>query len=202
MYPPPRGSRDCGTPCSGKSMSSSWDGHRERKARSARWMAPHSSADNRRPNSFPDYFPDSFLGRHRSRRARDRPTGLVADIAGRPQAFVGKTEAADVFTKRRDLERVFRATNAGAGNRADTDPLRGLLDRAGFQASDFGLGPPGRALGGLKESAAAARQRYEDEGADEIQTNSARHPTHVRPIYLKTFQHVEFTNFSPCRAEL
>ena len=41
---------------------------------------------------------------------------------------------------------------------------------------DFGLGTPRFALGGLEKSAAATRQRDEDDGADEIQTNSTRHP--------------------------
>jgi hypothetical protein len=67
------------------------------------------------------------------------------------------------------------AAGAGAGNRVDPDHFRAFLHRAGFQACDLGLGPPWFALGGLKKSAAAARQRNKDEGADEIQTNSARH---------------------------
>jgi len=50
------------------------------------------------------------------------------------------------------------------------------MARAGFQACDLGLGPPRFALGGLKKSATATCQRNKDEGADEIQTNSARHP--------------------------
>ena len=72
-------------------------------------------------------------------------------------AFVGKTEGADVFAERSDLERVFRTADAGTGNRADADQFRRLLDRAGLQASDFSLGPPRFALGGLKKSAATAR---------------------------------------------
>ena len=55
------------------------------------------------------------------------------------------------------------------------DAIGAFLDRAGFQACDFGLGPPRFALG-LEKSTAAACQRNKDEGADEIQTNSARHP--------------------------
>jgi hypothetical protein len=51
-----------------------------------------------------------------------------------------------------------------------------LFHRARFQACDFGLGPPRFALRGLKKTATATRQRDKDEGADEIQTNSARHP--------------------------
>jgi hypothetical protein len=66
--------------------------------------------------------------------------------------------------------------DAGAGNRVDPDQFGVLLDGAGLQAGDFGLGPPRFALRGLKKSTAAARQRDKDEGADEIQTNSARHP--------------------------
>jgi hypothetical protein len=46
----------------------------------------------------------------------------------------------------------------------------------GFEACDLGLAPPGFPLGGLKETATTPCQRNEDEGADEIQTNSARHP--------------------------
>ena len=111
----------------------------------------------------------------RRRRLRARPARLIADGAGRPQILVGKSERAAAFAKGRDLERKLRAANAGARNRVDPDQFGGLLDRAGFQACDFGLGPPRFALLGLKKSATTARQRNKDEGADEIQTNSARH---------------------------
>jgi len=53
--------------------------------------------------------------------------------------------------------------------------IKGFLHRAGFQACDFRLGPPRFSLG-LEKSTAAASQRNKDKGADEIQTNSARHP--------------------------
>ena len=69
-----------------------------------------------------------------------------------------------------------RTADAGAGNRLDPHDFKGFLDRAGFQACDLGLGPPRLALGGLEKSAAAACQRDKDEGADEVQTNSTRHP--------------------------
>ena len=95
---------------------------------------------------------------------------------GGRRSFVGKAETAAAFAERCDLERKLRAADAGARNRVDPDQFRALLDRAGLQASDFGLGPPWLALRELKKSAAATRQRDKDEGADEIQTNSARHP--------------------------
>src|SRR5215207_2676518 len=97
------------------------------------------------------------LGRSCRRRARDRPARLIADISGRPQAFVGKTEAGDVFAERRHFQRIFRAAHTGTGDRVDPDQFRALLDRTGLQASDFGLGTPRFALGGLKKSAATTR---------------------------------------------
>ena len=90
-------------------------------------------------------------------------------------SFGRKAEAAVAVAERCDLERILRAAHAGAGNRLDPHHLKAFLDRAGFQACELGLGPPRLALGG-EESAAAACQRYKDEGADEVQTNSARHP--------------------------
>ena len=39
----------------------------------------------------------------------------------------------------------------------DPDQFRAFLDRAGLQASDFGLGTPWFALGGLKKSAPTTR---------------------------------------------
>src|SRR4029078_683763 len=121
-----------------------------------------------------------------------------SDIAGRPQAFVGKAEAGDVVAERRHFQRIFRAAHARPGDRVDPDQFRALLDRAGLQASDFGLGAPWFTLGGLKKYADTHRQRDEDEGADKIQTNSVRHRPHVQPIYLKTLQRIDFTNFLPC----
>ena len=96
-------------------------------------------------------------GRRCRRRARNRPARLIADIAGRPQAFVGKAETGDVVAERRHFQRIFRAAHAGTGDRVDPDQVRALLDRAGLQASDFGLGTPWFALGGLKKSAATTR---------------------------------------------
>ncbi len=112
--------------------------------------------------------------RRRRSRLADRPARLIADIGGRPQILVGETERAAAFTERRDLEGKFRAANAGARNRAHPHQFGVLLDGAGLQACDLGLGPPWLTLFGEK-SATAARQRDKDEGADEIQTNSARH---------------------------
>jgi hypothetical protein len=106
---------------------------------------------------------------------RDWPARLIANVSGRPGYVVGKAEAAAAFAERRDLERIFRAANSGARNRADPDQFGILFDGAGLQARNFRLGPPRFALRG-KKSAAAARQRDKDKGADEIQTNSARHP--------------------------
>ena len=83
---------------------------------------------------------------------RDRPRRLIANACGRPEAVVGKTEAAAAFAERRDLERILRAANAGAGNRVDPDQIGILLDGAGLQAGDFGLGPPRFAFRGLKKS--------------------------------------------------
>jgi hypothetical protein len=40
---------------------------------------------------------------------------------------------------------------------------------------------------------ATTRQRYKDEGADEIQTNSARHAGELQRIYLRTHQRLDFT---------
>jgi hypothetical protein len=109
------------------------------------------------------------------RRRPDRPARLVADIAGRPQ-LVGETETRAALAEGRDFQRKLRATGAGTGNRVNPDQFGGLLDRTGLQACDLGLGPPRFTLGGLKQSAAATRQGDKDEGADEIQTNSTRHP--------------------------
>src|SRR3954452_19674189 len=91
----------------------------------------------------------------RYRREGGRPARLVADTAGRPQ-FISKTKAAAAFAERCDLERVFGAADAGAGNRLHPDQVRGFLDGAGLEARDLGLGPPRFALGGLKKPAAAA----------------------------------------------
>jgi hypothetical protein len=102
------------------------------------------------------------------------PARLITDRGRRAKVVVGKAEAGGVFAERGNLERKICATRAGAGNRIDPDEIRAFLDGAGFQACDFGLGPPRLALLG-KKSAAAPRQRYKDEGADEIPTNSARH---------------------------
>ena len=107
---------------------------------------------------------------------RDRPARLIADGAGRPQIIVGKAETAVALAEGCDLERKLRAANTWARNRVDPDQIGVLFHRAGLQACDFGLGPPRFALLGLKKSATATRQRNKDEGADEIQTNSARHP--------------------------
>src|SRR5688572_27170146 len=93
------------------------------------------------------------LGRRCGRCARDRPARLVADISGGPKALIGKTEAWAALAECRHLERVFRAARAGAGYRADPDQFGRLLDRAGLQTSNFGLGSPRFALGGLKKSA-------------------------------------------------
>jgi hypothetical protein len=93
----------------------------------------------------------------RRRRLRDRPAWLIANTCGRPEAIISKTEAAAAFAERRDLERIFRAANSGAGNRADPDQFGILFDGAGLQAGDLGLGPPRFALRELKESATATR---------------------------------------------
>src|SRR5207302_7758987 len=110
----------------------------------------------------------------------------------RPQIIIGKTERASAFAKRCDLERIIGTAHAGTRDRIDADDFAAFLDRAGFQARDFGLGPPRLAFGGEK-SAAAASQRDKDKGADEIQANSARHPRRFARIYLRTLQHVDFT---------
>src|SRR6185369_8887289 len=101
------------------------------------------------------------------------PAWLIADWSGRPQ-IVSKAERPRTFAKGCHFQRVFRTAHAGAGDRLDADALGAFLDRAGFQACDFGLGSPRFALG-LEKPPAAARQRNKDEGADEIQTNSTRH---------------------------
>src|ERR1700744_3030021 len=115
------------------------------------------------------------MGRRGRRGLRDRPARLVADGRRRPQVVVGKTETAAALAEGRDLERELGAANAGTRNRVDPDQVRALSYRARFEARDFSLGPPRLALLGLKKSATATRQRNKDEGADEIQTNSARH---------------------------
>jgi len=140
---------------------------------------PRRGQGNRPPGRRAVGLPHDGVGirrRRGGRRLRDGPARLSADACGRAEAVVGKTEAAAAFAERRDLERILRATDAGAGNRVDPDQIGVLLDGAGLEAGDFGLGPPRFALRGLKKSTAAARQRDKDEGADEIQTNSARHP--------------------------
>jgi hypothetical protein len=141
---------------------------------------PRRSQGNRPPGRRPIGLPHDDIGISRRRRGslrrrRDRPARLIADVCGRAETVVGKTETAAAFAERGDLERILRAADAGAGNRVDPDQIGVFLDGAGLQAGDFGLGPPWFALRGLKKSAAAARQRDKDEGADEIQTNSARH---------------------------
>ena len=111
-------------------------------------------------------------------KSATRQVPVVPEVDGKPAPgyVVGKTKRTGAFAECRDLERILRAANSGAGNRADPDQIGVFLDGAGLQAGDFGLGPPRFALRGLKKSTAAARQRDKDEGADEIQTNSARHP--------------------------
>ena len=79
------------------------------------------------------------------------------------------------FAERCNLERIVRAADPRARNRTDPHQLGTLFDHAGFQASNLSLGSPWFALR-RKKSTAAARQRDKDEGADEVQTNSARHP--------------------------
>ena len=59
-----------------------------------------------------------------------------------------------------------RPAGTGARNRVDPDQFGTFLDRARFQASEFGLGPPWFAFG-LEKAAAATRQRDKDDGADE-----------------------------------
>jgi hypothetical protein len=105
----------------------------------------------------------------------NRPAWLISNVRRRPQ-IVDETQAAAKFAEGRDLERIRRTTDPGTRDRANSHQLGVLLDRAGLQAREFGLGPPRFTLGGLKKSAAAACQRDKDEGADEIQANSARHP--------------------------
>jgi hypothetical protein len=100
----------------------------------------------------------------------------IADRRRRPQIVIGKTVHRRALAERCDLQRKLGAAHAGPRDRLDADDLGGFLDRAGFQAGDLGLGTPRFALGGLKKSAAATRQRDKDDGADEIQTNSTRHP--------------------------
>ena len=68
-----------------------------------------------------------------------------------------KEREAEARGERRHVQRIVRATPAGTGNRVDSDQFRAFLDRAGLQASKFGLGTPGFALGGLKKSAATTR---------------------------------------------
>src|SRR4030088_1551303 len=106
---------------------------------------------------------------------RHRPTRLIADVRRRAQV-VGKSKTAAAFAERCDLERILRAANPWTRNRADPDQFGTLFDRAGLQARNFGLGPPRFALSGLKKSATATRQRDKDEGADQTQIYSARHP--------------------------
>src|SRR6185437_94658 len=124
-----------------------------------------------------------LIGRGRVRRGllrrwrlRDRPARLIADRCGWPQIIIGKTEMAVVLVEHRDLERKFGTADTGPGDRVDPDNACTFLDRAGFQTRDFGLGPPWCALFGLKQTATATRKRNKDHGADEIQTNSTRHP--------------------------
>src|SRR6185437_13065036 len=86
---------------------------------------------------------------------RYRPARLVADIGRRPQILVGKAVSRARLAERRNLQRKFGAADARPRDRIDPDHIGALFHRARFQASDFGLGPPWFALGGLKESAAA-----------------------------------------------
>src|SRR3954463_6278609 len=115
-----------------------------------------------------------MIRRGRARRRRHRPARRVATVGRWPQFTVRKTERAAAFPKRGNLERIFRAANARPGNRIDPDQIGILPDSARLQARAPGPGAPRLALLGLEESTAASRQRDKDEGADEIQTNSAR----------------------------
>src|SRR5262249_57347675 len=111
------------------------------------------------------------------RRGIDRPARLVAglrDRRRRPQ-FVG-IAVRRRFGERRNLQRELGAARAWAGNRRDPDDVRALLDLTGFHACGFGLGTPGFTLRRIEKTAAAACHRDENERADEIQGNSARHP--------------------------
>src|SRR3982075_2392848 len=106
---------------------------------------------------------------------RHRPTRLIADVRRRAQV-IGKSKTAAAFAKRCALERILRAATPRTRNRTDPDQFGAFPDRARLQARDFGLGPPRFALRGLKKSTPPAGQRDKDEGADQIQTNSTRHP--------------------------
>jgi hypothetical protein len=104
----------------------------------------------------------------------NRPTRLIADRRRGTKILIGKTEITCAFAERRNLQREIRPANAGTRNRADPHEIGAFPDAAGFQASDFRLSAPRLALLG-KKSATTPRKRDKDEGADEIQTNSARH---------------------------
>jgi Na+-driven multidrug efflux pump len=83
--------------------------------------------------------------------------GTCIGAGERERALRAKAEAGDVVAERRHLQRVFRTAHARTGDRVDPDQFRALLDRAGLETSDFGLGTPRFALGGLKKSAATTR---------------------------------------------
>jgi hypothetical protein len=74
--------------------------------------------------------------------------------------------------ERRDLQRKIRAADPRPFDRAHQGHGRTFPDRAGLQAFDFRIVPPGLAL---LDPAAASSERDEDEGADERQGYSTRH---------------------------
>jgi len=104
---------------------------------------------------------------------RNRPARRIADVCGRPQ-IVGEAEAAATFAERLDLSRIFRAADPGPLEIGLIRTNSALLSPRGLQARDFGLARHGSrsAVKNPRRQPPARRGR----GADEIQTNSARHP--------------------------
>ena len=134
-------------------------------------------------------------GRHRARRSRAaRGSGpalrhrRAGNCARRPHCLVVIGERS-VVAQRRNAERVIDAARARPVDGRDAHPLRRFLEGAGIQTGGFRLVPPRFPLGEHIVAAAGENdQSDEDEGADEIPTNSARHARTMRRILLRTAQ--------------
>ena len=93
------------------------------------------------------------------------------------------------FAQRRHLERIIRPAHARPVDRGNAHPRRRLFHGAGIEAGDLRIVPPRLALGEQVMAAAGdSDQHDEDDGADEILTNSTRHQRRMRGIPLRTAQ--------------
>jgi hypothetical protein len=111
-------------------------------------------------------------------RLRARPARLSADGGRRAQLSSAKPKLL--------LASPMAATFSGYRRRTDAGPEIGstrTMSVLSFTAPDFRhatLPRPPRLAFGLEKAASATRKRNKDDGADEIQTNSARHARTVR----------------------